>query len=158
MKTKNRAADPERHSRDCSICAHRDRHEIEREFCDWKPLAAIAKARRIPRTSLYRHLHATGLFDKRDRNIKSALAAFIERGYKVHITAASFISAIQAYAKINAEGQWVDKTEDVNASRNLALFDRMTQGEMLEYARSGKLPEWWSSYPVSGTRDGQGGA
>jgi hypothetical protein len=145
MKTKNRAADPERHSRDCSICAHRDRHEI-------------AKARRIPRTSLYRHLHATGLFDKRDRNIKSALAAFIERGYKVHITAASFISAIQAYAKINAEGQWVDKTEDVNASRNLALFDRMTQGEMLEYARSGKLPEWWSSYPVSGTRDGQGGA
>ncbi|HXZ12553.1 MAG TPA: hypothetical protein VEG64_09190, partial [Candidatus Sulfotelmatobacter sp.] len=91
-----------RHERDCRICAHRDREDIEREFCEWKPVAAIAKARRIPRASLYRHVRAVGLLDKRDRNIKAALARFIERGHAVHITAAAYISAIQAYAKINA--------------------------------------------------------
>jgi hypothetical protein len=149
---KTTRVDVKRHSRDCSICAHPDREEIEREFCDWKPLAAIAKTRRIPRASLYRHVHATGLFDKRDRNVKAALAALIERGYNVRVTAAALISAITAYAKINAEGQWIDKTEEVNASKNLALFDRMTQGEMLKYAQTGELPEWWNSNPVSGTR------
>lgn len=149
---KTTRVDVKRHSRDCSICAHPDREEIEREFCDWKPLAAIAKTRRIPRASLYRHVHATGLFDKRDRNVKAALAALIERGYNVRGTAAALISAITAYAKINAEGQWIDKTEEVNASKNLALFDRMTQGEMLKYAQTGELPEWWNSNPVSGTR------
>jgi hypothetical protein len=149
---KTTRVDGKRHSRDCCICAHPDREEIERELCDWKPLAAIAKTRRIPRASLYRHVHATGLFDKRDRNVKAALAALIERGYKVRVTAAALISAITAYAKINAEGQWIDKTEEVNAGKNLALFDRMTQGEMLKYAQTGELPEWWNSYPVSGTR------
>jgi hypothetical protein len=144
--------DIKRHSRECGICAHPDRAEIEREFCDWKPLAAIAKARNIPRASLYRHIHATWLFEKRDRNIKGALARFIERGYNVHVTGASFISAIQAYAKINAEGEWVDKQENVVVATNLAQFDRMTRGEMLEYARSGKLPEWWHS---PGTPTGQ---
>ncbi len=153
MKTKSKAANPERHSRDCSICSHRDRDEIEREFIEWRPLASIAKARKISRTSFYRHIHATGLLEKRSRNIKSALSRVIERGYNVHVTAAALISAITAYSKINAEtGEWIDKTEDVNAGRNLAQFDRMTQGEMLEYARSGKLPEWWNPSAPDGTR------
>jgi predicted DNA-binding ribbon-helix-helix protein len=153
MKTRNAQPDRQKHSRDCSICAHRDRDQIEREFCEWKPIAAIAKERKISRTSLYRHIHATGLLEKRSRNIKSALSRVIERGYNVHVTAAALISAISAFAKINSEtGEWIDKTEDVNAGRNLAQFDRMTQGEMLEYARSGKLPEWWNPSAPDGTR------
>src|SRR5271156_164690 len=132
MTRNNKArVDIKRHSRDCSVCAHLDCEEIERDFSEWKPLTAIAKERQIPRASLYRHVHAAGLFEKRDRNIKAALAKFIERGFNVHVTAASFVSAVQAYAKINTEGEWVDKKEDVTAPRNLALFDRMTRGEML---------------------------
>jgi hypothetical protein len=154
-REKTICVDVQRHSRECGICARPDREEIEREFCEWKPIAAIAKARRIPRASLYRHIHGVGLFDKRDRNIKAALAKFIERGHNVHITAGSLISAIQAYAKINAQGEWVDKQENVTAAKNLALFDRMTQGEMLKYAQTGELPEWWNS---PGTPSGQGGA
>ena len=144
MKRKKvKAVDVERHSRDCRICAHADREEIDCEFCEWKPIAAIAKSRRIPRASLYRHIHAVGLFEKRDRDIKAALARIIERGHNVRVTPASLISAIQAYAKINAEGQWVDKQENMTATKNLALFDRMTRGEMLKYAQTGELPEWW---------------
>ena len=153
MKTKKAQPDPQKHSRDCSICAHRDRDDIEREFCEWKPIAAIAKARRIPRAALYRHANAKGLFEKRGRNVKAALSKIIEHCDRVHVTAAAVISAIAAYAKINSEtGEWVDRVEDLSARRNLEQFDKMTQGEMLEYARSGKFPEWWNSYPVSDTR------
>lgn len=148
-----KAINVSRHERDCRVCAHRDREDIEREFCEWKPIAAIAKARRIPRASLYRHVRAMGLFDKRDRNVKAALARFIERGHNVHVTAAAYISAIQAYAKINAEGEWIDKTENVTATKNLAQFDRMTVGEMRKYAETGELPEWWN---LSGTAFGKG--
>jgi hypothetical protein len=149
---KTTRVDIKRHSRECGICAHPDREEIEREFCEWKALTTIVRERRISRAAFYRHVRAMGLFDRRDRNIKAALANFIERGSTVKVTASSFVAAIQAYSKIDAEGQWVDKTADVNASRNLALFDRMTQGEMLRYAQTGELPEWWNSYPASGTR------
>jgi hypothetical protein len=142
---KTTCVDIERHSRECRICAHPDRDEIEREFCEWKALTTIARERRISRAAFYRHVRALGLFDRRDRNIKAALANFIERGSTVKVTAASFVAAIQAYSKINAAGEWVDKNEDVNATHNLALFDKMTRGEMLRYAQTGELPEWWSS-------------
>jgi len=148
-RKKTRLPDPERHAANCRICAHPSRDEIEREFCEWKPLTSIARERKISRPALYRHVHAAGLFDRRDRNIKAALARFIERGHKVKVTAAAFISAIQAYSKINAKGEWVDKNENVNVSRNTALFDRMTQGELLTYSVTGQLPEWWSSPTVT---------
>jgi hypothetical protein len=153
MKKTKTPPDPQKHSRDCGICAHRDRDEIEREFVEWRPIAAIAKARKIPRASLYRHVHATGLFEKRGRNVKAALAKIIERCDRVHVTSAAVISAIAAYAKINSEtGEWIDKIEDVNARGNMEKFDKMTQGEMLKYAQTGELPEWWNSSPLSGTR------
>jgi hypothetical protein len=132
-----------RHERDCKICAHPDREEIEREFSEWKPVAVIAKERHISRPSLYRHLRALNLFERRDRNIKSALANFIEKGFRVRVTASSFVAAIQAYSKINSEGAWIDKTEQVGQSHAQRLFDRMTRGEMLRYAESGELPSWW---------------
>ena len=141
---KNAAVDPERHSRECSVCLHPSREEIEREFCEWKPAATISRERKITRQALYKHVRAVGLFEKRDRNIKAALGRFIERGYRVRVTASAFIAAITAYTKINAEGEWVDKQENVNATRNLALFDRMTNGELLKYAETGQLPEWWN--------------
>jgi len=132
-----------RHERDCSVCAHPDRREIEREFCEWKPLAAISRERKLSRPALYRHAHATNLFESRDKNIRAALSHFIERGYKVRVTASSFIAAIQAFAKINAAGEWIEKSEKVNASPTQELFGRMTRGEMLKYAETGALPDWW---------------
>jgi len=136
--------DVTRHERDCRVCSHPEREEIEREFSEWRPLAVIAKERKISRPSLYRHVRALNLFERRDRNIKSALANFIEKGFRVRVTASSFVAAIQAYSKINTEGAWIDKTEDVSQSQTQRLFDRMTRGEMLRYAESGELPSWWT--------------
>jgi hypothetical protein len=46
----------------------------------------------------------------------------------------------RAYAKINAQGQWIDRSEHVHLNE---LFDRMTQGELEAYARDGNLPDWF---------------
>jgi len=133
-----------RHERDCSVCAHPDRREIEREFCEWKPLAVISRERHLSRPALYRHVRATNLFESRDKNIRAALTHFIERGYRTKVTGTALISAIQAFAKINSVGEWIEKSENVNASRTQQeLFGRMTRGEMLKYAESGTLPNWW---------------
>jgi hypothetical protein len=50
----------------------------------------------------------------------------------VKVNAAAVVSAVQAYAKINAQGQWIDRSETVNLSK---LFDRMTRDELEAYAR-----------------------
>jgi hypothetical protein len=145
MKTKSKAVDPERHARDCSACTHRDRDQIEQEFCAWKPAETIATERKISRAAMYRHIRAVGLLGRRDRNIKAALANHIERGYRVRVTASSFIAAITAYSKINADGEWIDKLEDVRATKNLGQLERMTQGEMARYIQKNELPAWWNS-------------
>jgi hypothetical protein len=49
-------------------------------------------------------------------------------------------SAVQAYAKINAQGQWIDRSETVNLNE---LFDRMTEAELERYAQDGTLPDWF---------------
>jgi hypothetical protein len=96
----------------------------------------------LSRDSLYRHAHAVGLFGKRQRNIRAALERIIERSEDVEVTASSIVSAIQAYAKINANGQWIDRVEGVSLNE---LFDRMTKAELETYAREGTLPDWFSS-------------
>jgi hypothetical protein len=144
MKKKKAPPDLERHSRDCSVCEHRDRQEIEREISEWKPVTVVARERKISRAAMYRHVRAMGLLGRRDRNIKAALANFIERGYRVKVTASSFVAAIQAYAKINAEGEWIDKVEDIHATQNRSQLERMTRGELARYIEKNELPAWWS--------------
>ena len=65
-----------RHSRNCGICAHKHREEIEREFINWTGPKAIAKEYGLKdRATVYRHAHAFGLFVKRRRNIRAAQPA-----------------------------------------------------------------------------------
>jgi len=73
---------------------------------------------------------------KRRRNVRSALERIIEKAGDVEATAA----AVAAYAKINANGQWVERSESVNLNE---LFERMTPEEMEAYARDGALPVWF---------------
>src|SRR5262249_23669662 len=51
------------------------------------------------------------------------------------------VAAVQAYAKINAQGQWIDRSEYVNLNE---LFERMTRKELEAYAKDGALPGWFS--------------
>jgi len=130
-----------RHRRTCSVCRHAQREEIEAAFIGWRSPAAIAEEFGLAdRASVYRHAHALGLFEKRRRNIRAALERIIEKAGEVDVTASAVVAAVQAYSKINAAGEWIDRTETVSLND---LFDRMSTQELEAYAQSGVLPEWF---------------
>jgi hypothetical protein len=131
-----------RHQRNCSICHHERRAEIEAEFVAWRSPASIAEEYGLAdRSSVYRHAHAFGLFAKRQRNVRAALERIIEKSGEVDVTASAVVAAIQTYSKINASGQWIDRNEQVSLND---LFDRMSREELESYARDGELPRWFS--------------
>ena len=130
-----------RHQRTCSVCAHAHREEIESAFIGWRSPAAIADEFGLAdRASVYRHAHALGLFPKRQKNIRAALERIIEKVGEVDVTASAVVAAVQAYAKINAAGEWIDRTETVSMND---LFDRMSTQELEAYAQAGALPAWF---------------
>jgi len=132
-----------RHAAECKICAHPQREQIDRDFVNWRSPVSITKQYGLRnRTSVYRHAHAVGLFAKRQRNVRAALEKIIERAGEVDVTAAAVVAAVQAYTKINAAGQWIDRSEHVNLND---LFERMTTEEMEDYARDGTLPAWFKA-------------
>ena len=51
------------------------------------------------------------------------------------------MAPVQAYSKINAAGQWVERSEHVNLNE---LFERMTTLELEAYPRDGSLPQWFT--------------
>lgn len=132
-----------RHKRTCSVCHHAERSVIEADFVSWRSPAAIAEEYGLAdRASVYRHAHALGLFEKRRRNIRAALERIIEKAGEVDVTASAVVAAVQAYAKINAAGEWIDRTETVSMND---LFDRMTTAELEAYAQRGTLPGWFQT-------------
>ncbi len=138
-----------RHRRNCSICAHQQREEIEAAFIGWRSPAAIAEEYGLSdRASVYRHAHALGLFQKRQRNVRAALERIIEKAGEVDVTASAVVAAVQAYSKINAAGQWIDRTEQVSLND---LFDRMSTAELEDYAQNGTLPKWFEAASLSAT-------
>lgn len=136
----------ERHARDCKVCKHQKREAIEQEWISWGDTSQIARDYKLSRNSVYRHAEMMGLFQKRDRNLRAALGRIIEKAGSVDVTSAAVVSAVQAYAKINADGEWVDRVEHVDLK---AVFDRMSRQELDLYAKDGTLPPW--------TRDFLGG-
>lgn len=128
-----------RHEANCRICAHPEREQIENEWCAWANTTKLAKKYKVSRDSIYRHVAAFSLREKRGKNLRAALERIIERAEDVPVNASAVVSAIQAYAKINAQGAWVDRVEKIDLN---AMFDRMTDGELEKYAREGTLPTW----------------
>src|SRR5260370_28177947 len=147
---------PGRHAAECKICAHPLREEIERDFINWRSPASIAKHYKLAnRASVYRHAHALGLFPKRQGNVRAALEKMTEGAGEVEVNATAVVSAVGAYARINAAGQWVERSERVDLNQ---LFDRMTAQELDEYARDSKLPDWFTTIAEGATAsNGQSG-
>jgi len=133
--------------------------EIESDFVTWRSPAAIVKEYGLAdRSSVYRHSRALGLFAKRQRNVRAALERIIEKNDEVEVTAASVVAAVQAYSKINAAGQWIERSETIDLNE---LFNRMTSEELEAYAHDGTLPGWFTNAqagkePDEPKRDGPG--
>ena len=148
-----------RHERGCRICAHPRRQEIEQDFIAWSSPAKIVREYGLQnRSTVYRHAHAIGLFSKRARNVRAALERIIEKVDDVPVNAAAVVQAIATYTRINAQGQLVERSEQVNLND---LFDRMTLEELETYAKDGTLPHWFNravgATPVNSSEQGSDG-
>jgi hypothetical protein len=153
-EAKTSAVSQGRHESYCKICSHPKRNEIEQAFVTWGSSDRIAKSYGVSRDSVYRHAHALLLFEKRRRNVRSALERIIEKAGDVEVNAAAVVSAVAAYAKINASGQWVERSEHVNLNE---LFERMTGEEMEAYAKDGSLPAWFEQTVGATDSNSRGG-
>jgi hypothetical protein len=99
--------DPNRHARKCRICRHPDRDAIEADFLHWRSPHEIASAYSLPdRTIIYRHAHATGLFDERRHTLRFVLGNLLEQADRVPATASGIVQAVRLYAELNDAGQW----------------------------------------------------
>lgn len=131
-----------RHKRGCRICANPNREEIELDFIAWKSPTKIAFEYKLQnRATVYRHAHAVGLFPKRARNVRAALERIIEKIDDVPVSAGAVVQAIITYARINSQGQLVERSEQVNLND---LFEQMTWEELEAYAKNGELPQWFT--------------
>ena len=107
-RASRRRSAPARHNRKCNVCRHPDRKAIEQDFLRWRSPDQIAEDYGIAdHSSIYRHAHATGLFDRRANTIRLALAPIVEHAMTVEVTADAVIRAVELLAKLNADGQFV---------------------------------------------------
>jgi hypothetical protein len=131
-----------RHEAGCRICAHPQRQDIEADFVGWRSPTKIAKEYNLrDRSSVYRHAHALNLCPKRERNVRAALERIIERVDEVTVSAAAVVQAIATYARINAQGQLLERNQLIDLND---MFDRMTPEELEAYAKDGTLPPWFT--------------
>jgi hypothetical protein len=114
-KTRTRPPEPSRpmsrlarHQAHCGICGDELQEEIDEAFVNWECVYKIADEYEIDRRAIYRHAHATGLFAKRDRNLRGALGHIIHEADRVSPTADSIVRAVRMFAHINARGDWVN--------------------------------------------------
>jgi hypothetical protein len=104
------------HERLCLVCRNPLRDAIEEEFIHWHNVHEIAAHYQIEARTIYRHARAVNLYDKRDRNLRSALGHIIHRAQNVRVTADSVIQAVRAFSRINTDGQWVNPPAHVIVS------------------------------------------
>jgi hypothetical protein len=84
------------HQRECRICKHSQRADIEQDFLDWWSAWGIVKGYGLGHTSaLYRHAHATGLFARRHAVRTFALERMVEQVSDVSVSAFSIVMAMR---------------------------------------------------------------
>jgi len=97
-----------RHTRKCNVCRHPEREAIEDGFLCWQSPDALAEEYGIAdHSSIYRHVHATGIFARRRANLRMALEPLIECAQSVRVTANALINAVRLHASINDDGQFI---------------------------------------------------
>jgi hypothetical protein len=110
--------DPERHTRNCAICRSAHRQEIENAFLHWVSPHDIFDEYDLPsRMTVYSHAHATGLYEYRRRNLRSALDRLIEQADSASVSGDCVIRAIRAQSHLGDDGRWTDPVRHVIVSR-----------------------------------------
>jgi hypothetical protein len=98
----------DRHARKCAVCSHKDREDIELDFLHWHNCINISTDYELHDfRTIYRHAHATGLWERRMLNLRSAVAHIVENAESCEPSANAVLKAIQACTEINEQGQWI---------------------------------------------------
>jgi len=118
-----------RHQAHCGICGDELQEEIDEAFVNWDCVYKIADEYGVDRRAIYRHAHATGLFAKRDRNLRRALGHIIHEADRVSPSADSIVRAVRMFAHINARGDWVNPPTHVIFSSGPRLSDQHSRSE-----------------------------
>jgi hypothetical protein len=109
LKTTANPSSLDRHARKCKICNHKDREDIELDFLHWNSCYAISVGYDLDSARvIYRHAHATGLYDRRMLNLKFAAAHIVDHAESVTPSSAAVLKAIQACSQINSQGEWIE--------------------------------------------------
>jgi hypothetical protein len=104
------------HMAHCKICRFDLQNVIDEAFVNWECVYKIAREFEISARAIYRHAHATGLFDKRDRNLRRALGHLIHEADRVVPTAETVLGAAKIFAHLNSRGEWVNPPTHVTYS------------------------------------------
>jgi hypothetical protein len=120
----------DRHSRKCQICSHPRRDDIEQDFLRWvSPDLIAAQYGLADHSTVYRHVHATGLFRRRSESIHLALDRILERGDAiVNVNANSVLQAVKFSAIL--DGEWVEPP------RNRVIDTKRTESPNRQIPRS----------------------
>jgi len=106
-----------RHQRKCCVCRHPERDAIEEAFIHWHSPNQIAIEHELEEASIYRHAHATGLFGRRQRNLRFALENYIERVNEIQIvTPEALVRAIHAYTRLSKTGEWIEPPRQITVN------------------------------------------
>lgn len=102
------------HQAHCTICNHPERDAIEQAFLHWWRPGDLAYHFKLGnRLAVYRHAHATGLFQRRLDRTQHALGYIIEQAESVKPTADSIIRAVRALGCLDQNGRWHEPRKEV---------------------------------------------
>jgi hypothetical protein len=103
----------DRHGRKCAICTDKYRDEIEELFLDWRSPSVIAHEMDVNLRTLYRHAHATGLYDRRQGKLRVVLDRILEGVDRAHVSGDCILRAVRAYSCLGRDNKWTEPPTNV---------------------------------------------
>jgi hypothetical protein len=102
------------HRLKCRVCRHPERHQIEQDFLRWRSPEKLAADYGIAdHSSIYRHVHATGLYARRRLSVRRALERIMERADEYDVPSFDVVRAVAAYSHQDDLGRWIQSNPQV---------------------------------------------
>jgi hypothetical protein len=98
-----RTARLRRHESQCTICSHPLRLDIEDAWVNWGNTTLLAKDYGVSRDALYRHMHAVGLYQERQKKRKRLYENILERADITQFTGGNLVAVLKGYAALCAQ-------------------------------------------------------
>jgi hypothetical protein len=109
-----KSADLAHHRLKCRVCRHPECGQIEQDFLRWRSPEKLAADYGIAdHSSIYRHVHATGLYARRQLSVRPALERIMERADEYDVPSFDVVRAVAAYSHLDDFGRWVQPNPQV---------------------------------------------